>query len=177
MNGGMMLSKSRSIISCLILLSIVSLLPSKALAEDRKYQIHYALFKIYEAQKRIPEKNAELHELIKLKPNEASLHVILGNDLFSAQKYALAIAEFTSASRIDPTNADSQGMIGRCDMQLRRYGNAVAAYTNAIRSQKPGGTDYRPELKQAQDYVENARQQQEYKKQQILRKKDDDDDD
>jgi tetratricopeptide (TPR) repeat protein len=172
-----MLSKSKLVASLLLTLNFIMLLPTSGLAgEDRKYQIHYALFKIYEAQKRFPEESAELHELIKLRPNEPSLRGLLGKDLFAATKYSAALVEFNSASKFDPSNPDYAGMKGRCDMQLRRYGAAVTDFTNAVRSMHSGGTDYRPELQQALQYVENERQQNEYKKQQVLRKKDDDDD-
>jgi tetratricopeptide (TPR) repeat protein len=171
-----MLSKSKLVISLLLTLSIIMLLPITGFAEDRKYQIHYALFKIYEQQKKFVEESAELHELIRLRPNEPSLRGLLGKDLFAASKYSAALAEFSNASKFDPSNPDYSGMKGRCEMQLRRYRAAVVDFTTAVRSMRTGGTDYRPELVQAQSYVDNELQQQEYKKQQILRKKDDDDD-
>jgi hypothetical protein len=41
---------------------------------------------------------------------------------------------------------------------------------------RAGGVDYRPELQQNQQYIENERQQKEYQKQQMQHKKDDDND-
>src|ERR1700733_5617690 len=105
-----MLSKSKLTISLLLTLNSIMLLPTLGFAEDRKYQIHYALFKIYEQQKKFTEESYELHELIKLRPNEPSLRGLLGKDLFAASKYSAALAEFSNASKYDPSNPDYAGM-------------------------------------------------------------------
>jgi tetratricopeptide (TPR) repeat protein len=174
-----MFSKSRAVISLLVVaISFVSSKPASCLTDggSRKEQIHLMLYDIYKKQQHFDLAGVELRVLIGLRPNDAKLRGSLGSDLFAAQKWAAALAEFNNAVKSDPSNPDYWGLIGRCNMQLRRYGAANEAYQKAVRNMRPGGTDYRPELQQNQQYIENERQQKEYQKQQIQRKKDDDDD-
>lgn len=173
-----MFSKSRAVTSLLVVALFLSLKPASCLVgtSTRKEQIHLTLYDIYKKQQRFDLAGAELRVLIGLRPNDPKLRGQLGTDLFAAQKWAPALAEFNNAVKSDPSNPDYWGMIGRCNMQLRRYGAANEAFQKAVPRMRPGGVDYRPELQQNQQYLENERQQKEYQKQQIQRKKDDDDD-
>lgn len=173
-----MLPRKTTIALLVVGLSAVCLTPVSSMADGgRKEQIHLMLYDIYKKQQRFDLAGAELKQLITLKPNDPKLRGQLGTDLFAAQKWAAARAEFTNASKWDPSNPDYAGMIGRCDMQLRAYGAAYTAYQKAVRNARAGGTDYRPEMQQAYTYMQNEVQQKQYQQQQIQRKKDEDDDD
>jgi tetratricopeptide (TPR) repeat protein len=181
-----MFSTSRAGISLLLIalsllvvaLGFLSSKPASGLADggSHKEQIHLMLYDIYKKQRRFDLASVEMQQLIILRPNDPKLRGQLGTDLFTAQKFAAALAELNNAVKSDPTNPDYWGMIGRCNMQLRRYEAAFEAFRTAVRNTRSGGTDYRRELQQDQQYLENERQQKEFQKQQIQRKKDDDDD-
>jgi tetratricopeptide (TPR) repeat protein len=133
--GGVMFSKTSTALSLLfVVLSSVSLRPAWSMDSDskRKEQIHLTLYNIYKKQQRDDLAVAELRLLIGLNPKDPKLHNTLGTDLFAAKKWAAAIAEFNIAVRADPGNPDYWGMIGRCNMQLRRFAAACDAYQKAV---------------------------------------------
>jgi tetratricopeptide (TPR) repeat protein len=134
---GESLPKTKPVISILILICNW-LLPTTASAasDSKRYQIHYALFKIYQGQRQLDLASAELQELIKLRPNEPSLHGLRGRDLFAASDWNGALTEFLNAVKFDPSNPDYWGMIGHCYLQLGRTSEALDAF-NKTHGSKP----------------------------------------
>ncbi len=143
--------------------------------DDRKETILRALYDIYNKTNQPALAVQELHALIALRPNDPQLHWYLAAQLMNDRNYKAAIPELIRGSKINSGNFEFTGNLGRCYMQTANYGAAVAAYTKAVQSQRPGGTDWRGELQTAQQYVQHQIAEKRYKEEQLKRKKEDKD--
>jgi Tfp pilus assembly protein PilF len=155
---------------------MTGLQPATADGGDRKETIHIMLLDIYNHEGKTDLAAGELKALIALKPNDALLHGQLGRMLAKRSEFKAAIAQFLISTKNDPTNAEYWGNLGTCYMQTVSYSAAVTAYTKAVTLQRQGGTDWRPNLGVAQQYVQHDQQIKEYNIQQKKQKKDAEDD-
>lgn len=74
----------------------------------------------------------ELHELIKLKPDNARYQSILGDTLREMERYDEALAANQRAVELEPNDADYQNSLGKTLRMMRRYNEALAANQKAI---------------------------------------------
>jgi predicted Zn-dependent protease len=150
--------------------------PASADGSDRKETIHIMLLDIYNHQGKSDLAAGELKALIALKPNDALLHGQLGRMLAKRSDFKAAIQQFLISTKNDPSNAEYWGLLGTCYMQTASNNAAVNAYTKAVTLQRQGGTDWRPNLGVAQQYVQHDQQVKQYEAQQQKQKKDAEDD-
>jgi tetratricopeptide (TPR) repeat protein len=82
----------------------------------------------------LSEKNIyHAQEQVRLYPDNAGVHLILG-DLYEKQgRIDDAIASFKEAVRINPNNANMRIVLGHAYINVHKYGDAIAAYKEALR--------------------------------------------
>jgi len=145
---------------------MIGLQPATADGGDRKETIHNLLLDIYNKQQKPDLAAGELKALIALKPNDALLHAQLGRMLAKTQDFKGAISQLLVSTKNDSSNAEYWGLLGTCYMQTANYSGAVNVYTKAVTLARQGGTDWRPYLQTAQQYVQHDQQVKQYKEQQ-----------
>ena len=125
----------------------------------KKTLCHSCLSKIYVAQGQISEATTEFQELLKLTPNDASVHFDFGNFLARNGKTDLAATQFKLAAKIKPNVPEYQVGLGNALMYTKNYDAAVQAYTKACSL----GGKYQTQLQTAQQYQAQQKLLEQYK--------------
>jgi tetratricopeptide (TPR) repeat protein len=105
---------------------------------ERREMLHRLLFAIYDKQGKVDDENAELSELAKLKPNDATFPVTAGRILLKQKRYDEAMAKGDEAIKADPNSADGYAMKGQVYSSQKKYKEAVEQYTIANQHLKIG---------------------------------------
>jgi Flp pilus assembly protein TadD len=126
---------------------------SQVLAMDpevmaKKVLCHTCLVKIYVAQQNVKDATTEFNELLKLTPNDASVHFDYGNFLARNGKADLAVTQFKLAAKFKPSVPEYQVGLGNSLMYSKDYNGATAAYSKACLL----GGKYQDLLQKAQQY-------------------------
>jgi len=126
----------------------------------KKALCHTCLAKIYASQGKIPAAILEYQELLKLTPNDATVHFEFATLLAHNNKPDLAAPQYTQAAKLKPAVAEYQAGLGYALMCQKNPDAAVAAYTKACSL----GGKYQTQLQNAQQYQAQQKLLDRYKK-------------
>jgi tetratricopeptide (TPR) repeat protein len=128
---------------------------------ERREMLHRLLFAIYDKQSRVDEENAELSELAKLKPNDATFPVTAGRILLKQKRFDEAMAKADEATKADPNSADGYALKGQVLSVQKKYKEAVEQYTIANQHLKTG-QNFNAQISISQQLLDKQVQDQQY---------------
>ncbi len=162
-----------------IALSVLVASNSVALADPssgvtKKEMIHQTLYKIYKQQQNAEAMKGEVTAILALNPSNTFIQQDYAQQLFLARRYKDAIPYFLKITKALPSDAASWASLGDCYMQLKQYGAALKAYTQAVQFQR-GQQNFAQRYQQAQQYIQHEQQMKLYNEQQKKQKEEADD--
>ncbi|MGH9607766.1 MAG: tetratricopeptide repeat protein [Terracidiphilus sp.] len=99
--------------------------------------IHVIRATAYGREDMLTKAATEYRAALKFTPNDSSLHLGLGNTLFSERKYAAAVDELQVADRLSPGNADIEALMARTYANLQDRNQTLHYVQLAERDVRP----------------------------------------
>jgi len=163
--------KAKSAIYILIAGAFCFAFPNPVGAADpeamaKKVLCHTCLAKIYVAQDNAPQAITEFQELLKLTPNDPTVHFDFGNFLARSDKPDLAVPQFKLAAKLKPSVPEYQVGLGNALMYTKDFTGAIAAYNKACSL----GGKYQELIQKAQHYEAQQKLYEQYQKKIQLQK-------
>ncbi|HTW95376.1 MAG TPA: tetratricopeptide repeat protein [Tepidisphaeraceae bacterium] len=86
----------------------------------------------FRAMGKIPQAIADLQQAIKINPNDAGAHLILGNTLAQAERFKDAAAAYEASLRINPNFTDAMLRLASLYQNLGRHEEAIELFRKVL---------------------------------------------